>query len=120
MSQVSMSDALHRKLSQMGLTPGELGLLSKLMPAYGVASITGSGDVVTGLKTVVAVIATMASDASLTNGTTVTATIGDQAGTPAAGSVTLKVWKPTASGDCTPVASAAAVNVNWVALGIPF
>lgn len=85
--------------------------------ARGVATITGSGDVVTGLATVVAVIATMQADASLTNGIAVTATIGDQAGTPAAGSVTIKVWKPTASGDVTPIASAAAVAVNWIAIG---
>ncbi len=84
----------------------------------GVASITGSGTVVTGLTTVTAVVATMQADASLTNGIEVTATIGDQAGTPAAGSVILKVWKPTGSGDVTPIASAAAVSVNWIAFGV--
>lgn len=85
--------------------------------ARGVATITGTGTVVTGLATVVAIVATMQADASLTNGISVTATIGDQAGTPAAGSVILKVWKPTASGDVTPIAGAAAVAVNWVAIG---
>jgi hypothetical protein len=85
--------------------------------ARGVATITGSGDVATGLATVVAVVAMLQADASLTNGITVTGTIGDQAGTPAAGSVTLKVWKPTGSGDVTPIASAAAVAVNWIAVG---
>lgn len=84
--------------------------------ARGVASITGSGDVVTGLTTVVAVVATLQSDAALT-GHLVTATIGDQAGTPAAGSVTVKVWKPTSAGDCTPIASVAAKSVNWIAVG---
>lgn len=85
--------------------------------ARGVATITGSGDVVTGLASVVAVVVTMQADASLTNGITTTATIGNQAGAPAAGSITIKVWKPTASGDVTPVASAAAVAVNWIAIG---
>ena len=85
--------------------------------AAGVAAITGSGTVVTGLASVVAVVATMAADASLTNGHEVTASVGDQAGAPAAGSVILKVWKATASGDATPIASAAAVNVNWIAFG---
>lgn len=119
MSQVSMSDALHRKLSQMGLTPGELGLLSKLMPAYGVASVTGSGDIVTGLKSVVAVIACQQDDASI-NASMVTATIGDQSTAPVAGSIRVKVWAPTSSGNPTPVASTTPTNVNWVALGIPF
>lgn len=93
------------------------GVAAGYKVARGVATITGSGDVVTGLATVVAVTAMMQADASLTNGITVTGTIGDQAGTPAAGSVTLKVWKPTGSDDVTPIASAAAVAVNWIAIG---
>lgn len=90
---------------------------SGIKVARGVAAVTGSATVVTGLATVVAVVASMAADASLTNGNAVSATIGDQAGTPAAGSVILKVWKPTANNDTTPAASAAAVNVNWIAIG---
>lgn len=120
MSQVNMANAVHRKLAQMLFSKQELDQFSNLMPAYGVAAVTGSLDVSTGLKTVVAVVACLADNSSLTNGITVTATIGDQAGTPAAGRVTVKVWKPTASGDVTPVASAAAVNINWIALGVPF
>lgn len=99
------------------LTGGVVGVGAGYKVARGVATITGSGTVVTGLTTVVAVTATMQADASLTNGIAVTATIGDQAGTPAAGSVILKVWKPTASGDVTPIASAAAVAVNWISVG---
>jgi hypothetical protein len=83
----------------------------------GVATITGTGDVVTGLTTVSAVVVTMQADASLTNGTSITATIGNQAGVPAAGSVTINVWKPTSSIDGTPIASAAAVDCNWFAFG---
>lgn len=85
--------------------------------ARGVATITGSGTVVTGLATVVSIVATLAADASLTNGIAVTASIGDQAGAPAAGSVNIKVWKSTGSGDVTPIASTAAVGVNWIAVG---
>jgi hypothetical protein len=99
------------------LANGVVGVAASYKIARGVATITGSGDVVTGLTTVVAVVAMLQDDASLTNGTTVTGTIGDQAGTPAAGSVTLKVWKPTANIDTTPIASAAAVAVNWIAVG---
>lgn len=120
MSLVSMASAVHRKLAQALFSKQELDLFSNLMPAYGVASITGSGDVVTGLKTVVAVVASPADDASLTAATTVTATIGDQAGTPAAGKVTLKAWVPTSNSNPTPTASGSAVSINWIALGIPF
>jgi predicted RecA/RadA family phage recombinase len=108
---------------QVDLSPGAgaeasvAGVAEGYKLARGVASITGSGTVVTGLATVVAIVATMQADASLSNGIEVTATIGDQAGTPAAGSVILKVWKPTAANDVTPIASAAAVSVNWVAIG---
>lgn len=86
--------------------------------AAGVATVTGTLTVATGLTTVVAVVATMQADASLTNGTSVTATVGDQVASPVAGSVILKVWKPTASGDATPIAGAAAVLVNWIAFGV--
>lgn len=92
------------------------GVASSYKVARGVASVTGSGDVVTGLATVVAVTVTLRDDAALT-GNAVTATIGDQAGTPAAGSVTVSVWKPTGSGDCTPIAATGAKSVNWIAVG---
>lgn len=93
------------------------GIAAGYKIARGVAAVTGSATVVTGLATVVAVVATAAADASLANGIEVTATIGDQAGSPAAGSVILKAWKPTASGDVTPIASAAEVSINWIAIG---
>jgi hypothetical protein len=89
---------------------------TSLRTASGVASVTGTGDVATGLTTVVAVVATLQDDAALT-GSITTATVGDQAGTPAKGSVTLKVWKPTSSTDPTPIASSAAKSVNWIAVG---
>lgn len=99
------------------VTNGVAGVGSSYKIARGVSAITGTGTVVTGLATVVAVTATMQEDASLTNGFGCTATIGDQAGTPAAGSVILSVWKSTANNDTTPTASGAAVHVNWIAVG---
>jgi predicted RecA/RadA family phage recombinase len=46
------------------------------------------------------------------------ATIGDQAGAPASGSIMLKTFKPTASGDATPIAATTfGKKVNWVAVG---
>lgn len=93
------------------------GIAAGYKLARGIETVTGTATVSTGLTTVVAVTATMQADASLTNGIAVTATIGDQAGTPDPGSFILSVWKPTASGDVTPIASAAAVAVNWIAIG---
>lgn len=103
--------------AQLGGGTAVAGVAAGYKVARGVANITGSGTVVTGLATVVSVQATMVEDSSLTNGTTVTATIGNQAGTPPAGSVILKVWKPTSSVDATPIPGAAAVNLNWLAVG---
>lgn len=85
--------------------------------ARGVAAITGSGTVVTGLATVVAVIATPQSDPDGVALAAVSATIGDQAGAPAAGSVILKAWKVTAVDNATLIAATAAKNINWIAIG---
>lgn len=86
--------------------------------ARGVSAVTAAGSgiatVVTGLATVVAVIATMNDDPTATC-ESITAQIGDQAGSPAAGSVILKGWK-TLGG--TPAAmTTTTVSVNWVAVG---
>jgi hypothetical protein len=102
---------------QAALTNPVVGGGSGYKVARGVATITGSGTVVTGLTTVVSITVTMQEDASLTNGNSTTASIGDQSGSPAAGSVIIKVWKPTANNDTTPVASGAAVHINWIAVG---
>lgn len=79
----------------------------------GSTSITGAtgGDIITGLTTVSSVVAVLGEDAGLA-GDKVTAAIGGTAG-----HITVKVWKPTASGDCTPILATAAKVVNWVAVG---
>lgn len=87
------------------------------MVARGVSAVTGTADVATGLTTVVAVLATAQDDLDGDTLAGVSATVGDQAGTPAAGSVTLKCWKNDADGDATMVAATAEKNVNWVAIG---
>lgn len=94
------------------------GVASGYKVARGVVAVTsahsGVETVVTGLATVVACGATMADDPTTTC-ESVTAAIGDQAGSPAAGSIYVKGWK-TLGG--TPVASTtASVNVNWFAIG---
>lgn len=85
--------------------------------ARGVAAVTGTGTVVTGLATVVAVVATPQTDPDGVTLAMVSATIGDQAGSPAAGSVILKAWKVTATGNATLIAATAAASINWVAVG---
>jgi hypothetical protein len=73
--------------------------------------------VVTGLATVVAVVAVLDSDPTL-DPLFVTASIGDQAGAPAAGSVYIKSWQATAAGDVTPIAATTfGKKVNWIAIG---
>lgn len=94
-----------------------LGVESGYKIARGVAAVTGTATVVTGLATVVAVIATPASDPDGVALAMVSATIGDQAGAPAAGSVILKAWKVTATGNATLIAATAAKSVNWMAIG---
>jgi len=85
--------------------------------ARGVEAVTGTATVVTGLSTVVAVIACPQDDLDGDALAGVSATIGDQDGSPAAGSVVLKCWKSNGDGDATLVAADAEKNVNWIAIG---
>ena len=74
--------------------------------------------VVTGLTTVVAVIAGLDANCS-DNILYVSASIGDQSGSPAAGSIYIKSWKPTnATNDATPAAATTlGGKANWIAIG---
>jgi hypothetical protein len=81
--------------------------------------VAASDTVVTGLATVVAVVASFDS-APTVNQLFCAATIGDQAGTPAAGSFLLKTFKPTAVDDCTPIAATDFTDtlvLGWAAIG---
>jgi hypothetical protein len=72
--------------------------------------------VVTGLATVVSVVAQLDDD-PVDGCMHVTSSIGDQAGAPAAGSVLIKTWKST-DGDATLVpATTFSKKVNWIAIG---
>jgi len=93
------------------------GLAAGYKIARGVEAVTGTATVVTGLATVVAVLATAQDDLDGDTLAGVSATIGDQNGAPAAGSVYLKAWKNNADGDATMVAANAAKSVNWIAIG---
>lgn len=84
----------------------------------GVAAVTGTLTVITGLANVAVVHATAQDDLDGVNLAGVSATIGDQAGAPAPGSVILKAWKVTATGNATMIAATAPKNINWVAIGL--
>lgn len=90
--------------------------------AYGQLTTASASDtVVTGLSRVVSVTAVLESDPTDTCDVA-TAAVGDQAGTPAAGSVLIKTWKVTtggAAGNPTLIAATAfSKKVNWFAVGI--
>lgn len=80
--------------------------------------LSASDTVVTGLALVASVVAIMESDEILTFNS-VSAQKGDQAGSPAAGSIVLKGWMPTDSTHPAPVAATgwSGIKVNWIAVG---
>ena len=94
------------------------GVAAGYKMARGVTTPTsGSEAVVTGLATVVAVVVSLRDAPTLTH-MFVSGSIGDQAGSPAAGSFTLVSEKPTGTGDVTPIAATTPWGaVNWIALG---
>lgn len=80
-------------------------------------TVAAADTVVTGLTTVIAVIASLDSD-PVDDPFMCTATIGDQAGAPAAGSIIVKTWKNTGGTDPTPTAATTFTKkVNWIAIG---
>ncbi len=80
-------------------------------------TVAASDTVATGLTTVVAAVASLESDPVLTCDRALAA-IGDQAGAPAAGSILIKTFMPTATGDATPTAATTFTKkVNWIAIG---
>lgn len=103
-------------VAMLATMSGVAGVASGYKIARGVASITGSGDVATGLSTVVAAVVSSQSNISAVNlGSSVT--IGDQSGSPAAGSITIKVWKATSLNNVTMIAATNAMDYNWIAVG---
>ncbi len=80
--------------------------------------VAASDTVATGLTTVVSAVAVPR--APTVKQLWFGASIGDQAGTPAAGSILITSYKPTAVNDCTPTAATDftdSIKVNWVAVG---
>lgn len=108
------------KVKDAAVTPAKLGGLAALFAAglsagltiaAGDEAVTGTADVVTGLDTITFAVAVL-KDAPSTGGLWVQAVAAATAGT-----LTLNVFKPTAAGDCTPIAATAEKNVTWLALG---
>jgi len=74
-------------------------------------TVAASDTVITGLKKVVSVTTSLNTD-PITTAANSTADIGDQAGSPASGSILLNTWES----DFT-VATTFSVDVSWVAVG---
>lgn len=81
-------------------------------------TVAASDTIVTGLSLLYGAVATL-EDNLVDDPSWVSAMIGDQAGTPAAGSFLLKTWKNTGGTDPTPAAATTfSKKVNWIAFGI--
>lgn len=103
-----------------GVTAGVSGVAADYKIARGVhTQVAASDTVVTGLATVVAVVASFHS-APTVKQLFCAADIGDQAGTPAAGSILIKTFKPTAVDNATPTAAtdfSENLKLDWIAVG---
>ena len=86
--------------------------------AYGQhVTLSASDEIDTGLVRVEQIVAILNDDPSFESAL-VTATPGDQAGTPALGNVLLKTWKSTGPGNTTLIpATSFGTEINWIALG---
>lgn len=86
--------------------------------AYGQWTTASATDtIVTGLATVVSVVVSYDDNPGDANNY-ISATVGDQAGSPAAGSIIIKQWQNTGGTDPTPAAAASfSKKVNWIAIG---
>jgi hypothetical protein len=79
-------------------------------------TVAASDTVVTGLNTVVAVVASF-DDAPIEAAKFISASIGDQAGTPAAGSILIRTHKDTDADAAIVDATTFGKKVNWIAIG---
>lgn len=120
---VTSSAAEFNLLDGVTATTAEINLLAQGVAAgYKIARgtitpTTASDTVVTGLATVVAAVASLKGAPTLTH-MFVAADIGNQSGAPAAGSILIKSYKPTAAADCTPIAATTPWGaVDWIAIG---
>lgn len=96
------------------------GVAAGYKVARGVHQQAAASDtIVTGLTTVVAVVVSWRDKPTLKQ-LYVAASIGDQAGAPAAGSILINTYKATAANDCTPGTPTDFtdnLSIDWVAVG---
>ena len=110
------SEAMTKTATQLNLVA--IGVAAGYKVARGTVTPTsGSHTVVTGLTAVVAAVASLKGAPSLTHMFTAS-DVGDQAGTPAAGSILVKSYKPTGVADVTPIAATTPWSaVDWICIG---
>ena len=99
----------------------DLGQVAGVAAGYKLARGTGTPDatpytIVTGLATVIAAVAVL-KGAPTVNCMGIQADVGDQAGTPAAGSIYIRTTKPTAVDNVTPIDATAWSTIDWIAIG---
>jgi len=81
-------------------------------------TVAASDTVATGLTAVIAILATLADDPATGEAEFVTASVGDQAGLPAAGSVYIKTWELAEAGPNTLApATTFGKKINYLAIG---
>jgi hypothetical protein len=116
-AEINAMDGVTKSAAEINLLVA--GVAAGYKIARGVATIdAASKDIATGLTSVVAVVCSLVGDPSMTHMLS-TATVGDQAGAPAAGSIRIKSWKPTAVDNATPIAATSTfANVAWIAIGV--
>lgn len=115
-AELNILDGVTKTAAQINLLTA--GVAGGYKVARGIATIdAASKDIVTGLATVVAAVVAMTGDPSMTHMDS-SVTPGDQAGAPAAGSIRIKSWKPTAANNVAPIdATGPFGNVSWIAIG---
>lgn len=118
-SKINAMDITSLKLGGTTLTPtaAEINLLLQSTAAgkkvaVGTADVTSSSTITSathGLATVTAVFASLSDPPSLDANDTATSVSGTD--------IILYIYKPTASGDCTPIEATDPKNVQWFAIG---
>lgn len=116
--RIDFLDIISLNINGVSKTNVITGTAAGFKVARGQATTVAASDtIVTGLTTVVSAVANL-EDVPVIGADRAQAVVGDQAGTPAAGSILIKTFKPTATGDATPIAATTfGKKVNWIAWG---
>lgn len=93
-----------------------IGVAALAVVAGQSTTVAASDTIATGLGKVLSVVASLDSD-PVDGAMHATASIGDQAGAPVAGSFLLNTWKSTDADATLVAATTFAIKVNWIAVG---